>query len=88
MVSKEIDFEISQSDLLLRLCDDWCRFHKIKARSTNWHFGIIAQGSDFPVMTLQNCKSDIYRPYPFLTFGDLANEGYLYSACSNPTNVL
>jgi hypothetical protein len=60
MVSEEIDFEISRSDLLLRLCDDWCSnqnfsltfdFTKLRLGQQIGIFGIIAQGSDFPEMT-------------------------------------
>jgi hypothetical protein len=63
MVLEEIDFEISRSDLLLRLCDDWCSHQNFSLTfdSTRLRLGlqigiigIIAQGSDFPDMTLQN----------------------------------
>ena len=71
MVSEEIDFEISRSDLLLRLCDDWCchqnfslifDFTRLRLGLQIDIFRIIAQGSDFPEITLQNCKSDMTTP--------------------------
>ena len=61
MVLEEIDFEISRSDLLLRLCDDWCShqnfsltfdFTRLRLGLQIGIFGIIAQSADFPEMTL------------------------------------
>jgi hypothetical protein len=71
MVSEEIDFEISQSDLLSRLCDDRCShqnfsltfdFTRLRLGLQIGNFGIIAQGSCFPEIALQNCKSDMTPP--------------------------
>ena len=71
MVSEEIDFEISRSDLLLRLCDDWCSHHNFSLifDFTRFRlglligiFGIISQASNFPKLALQNCKSDMHTP--------------------------
>jgi hypothetical protein len=65
MVSEEIDFKILRSDLLLRLCDDWCShqnfsltidFTRLRLGRKIGVFGIIVQGSDFPKLALQNCK--------------------------------
>jgi hypothetical protein len=64
-------FEISRSDLLLRLCDDWCShqnfsltfdFTRLRLGLQIGIFGIIAEGSDFPEIALQNCKSDTTTP--------------------------
>jgi hypothetical protein len=61
--------ENPRNDLLLRLCDDWCShqnlclifdFRRLRL-SLIGIFGIIAQGSDFPEIALQNCKSDMTR---------------------------
>ena len=63
MVWEERDFGISRSDLLLRLCDDWCSdqnfsltfdFTRLGLSLQIGIFGIIAQGSDFAEMTLQH----------------------------------
>jgi hypothetical protein len=83
MVSEEIDFEILRSDLLLRLCDDWCchqnfslifDFTRLRLGLQIDIFGIIAQGSDFPEMTLQNCKSDTTTP--------LSNAQAMHTQCT------
>ena len=71
MVWEEIDFEISRSDLLLRLCDDWCShqnfsltfdFTILRLGLQIGIFGIISQASDFPKLALRNCKSDMHTP--------------------------
>jgi hypothetical protein len=71
MVWEEIDFEIFRSDLMLRLCDDWCShqnfsltfdFTRLRLGLQIGIFGIIAQSSDFPEIALQNCKSDMTTP--------------------------
>jgi hypothetical protein len=69
MVWEEIEFEISRSDVLLRLCDNWC-CHQTFSLTFDFTrlglqigiFRIIAQGSDFPEIALQNCKSDMTTP--------------------------
>jgi hypothetical protein len=71
MVWEEIDFEILRSDLLLRLCDDWC-IHKNLSLIFDFTrsrlglqigiFRIIAKSSYFPEQALQNCKSDMQTP--------------------------
>jgi hypothetical protein len=71
MVWEEIDFEIFRSDLLLRLCDDWCShqnfsltfdFTILRLGLQIGIFGIIAKSSDFPEIALQSCKSDTTTP--------------------------
>ena len=62
MVWEEIDFEILRSDLLLRLCDDWCShqnpsltfdFIKLRLGLQIGIFEIIAQASDFPKLAFK-----------------------------------
>ena len=74
MVSEEIDFEISRSDPLSRLCDDWCSyqnfsltfdFTRLRLGLQIGIFGFIAQASDFLKLALQNCKSDMQTPLNF-----------------------
>jgi hypothetical protein len=64
-------FEILRSDVVLRVCDDWCShqnfsltfdFTRLSLGLQIGIFGIIAQGSDFPEIALQNCKSDMTTP--------------------------